>query len=542
MFSKSDDIKKIISIRSLLIYGLLVLIILLLFSHKENYFIDETWSYGLANHQNGGIISFEDGKKYDPKSLYNEYLNVQPEERFDYKNVWQNQVDDNHPPLFYALLHTFSSLFPNRFSKWYGAAINIFFGILLIYFLRKYLRSLTGNADISDLLSLAFVLTAGFWNELSFIRMYLMAMCWVTLLALCSLRILDSDHKDSLSEEVKSLPGLYISLFATATIGALTHYYVVIYDILLFCTLAIILIRRKQLIALGLSFVSELLAAIAAYLVFPGILHHLFVGDRGTESLNNLTKTASFYEQFKSFFYLLNHNFFGGLLLAMLCAGLFYTLFRKVLLPRDTERVPKSLIIPLDSRQTQRYLLNLIPCFLFFLIVCKSAPTASERYLSPIFAVFFGSFLCFLFSLFSKYCSQQNVLSLLMVFVVSLTIAGSYDDTRLAYLFKGSDQCVATAEQYADCDCLILYSAPWEVPTAYREASKYKTITMLNRRNLDQLDSLDVANNEKLILIILVEFYENPDLEILLEHYDHLTHTKKLFSTSALATTYYLTA
>ena len=72
-------------------------------------------NYNLANSSkqlnvDGGWNSPED---------FNEYLAVSPDDRFDYAQVYENQIiDASHPPLYYALVHTVCSFFPGVFSKW----------------------------------------------------------------------------------------------------------------------------------------------------------------------------------------------------------------------------------------------------------------------------------------------------------------------------------------------------------------------------------------------------------------------------------------
>ena len=66
-------------------------------------------------------------------SVYDDYMKVQNGQRFDYVNVWRNQTNDVHPPLYYALIHTICSVFPNKFSKWFAAGINVICSADTIY-------------------------------------------------------------------------------------------------------------------------------------------------------------------------------------------------------------------------------------------------------------------------------------------------------------------------------------------------------------------------------------------------------------------------
>ena len=49
--------------------------------------------------------------------------------RFNYASVYYNQIQDVHPPLFYMLVHTISSIFNNTFSKYIICAVSLPFFI-----------------------------------------------------------------------------------------------------------------------------------------------------------------------------------------------------------------------------------------------------------------------------------------------------------------------------------------------------------------------------------------------------------------------------
>ena len=95
------------ALKSIPIYLAFILIIVFLFSLKTNYFVDELWSYGLANNDDSHIMLVEAGKTYeDPEEPFLEWMTVKEGHRFDYAKVWRNQGNDNHPILYYTLLHT----------------------------------------------------------------------------------------------------------------------------------------------------------------------------------------------------------------------------------------------------------------------------------------------------------------------------------------------------------------------------------------------------------------------------------------------------
>lgn len=164
-------------------YAVFVILMIGVLMNKKNFHVDEIYSYGLSNLIGGPALSFEQGKEYQPASIpYDNYVTVAENERFQYKNVWENQRKDNHPPLFYAILHTICSFFPGTFSIWYAGVINIVFACITLYFVRKLLCFFIEDGKIRAVLTVVFIASPGILSAVSFLRMYIMAMAWVTIL------------------------------------------------------------------------------------------------------------------------------------------------------------------------------------------------------------------------------------------------------------------------------------------------------------------------------------------------------------------------
>ncbi len=157
----------------ILIYLLFAVAIIICLNGKENFHIDEIFSYGLSNYTHGIYPVFEDGVVYEPASeVLDDYVTVSSDSRFNYPNVFKNQADDVHPPLYYIILHTICSLFPGRFSIWYAGIINIVFSMVMLFFLRRIIETIMpGDMFFGMSMSLGFVLSAGILSANTFLRM-----------------------------------------------------------------------------------------------------------------------------------------------------------------------------------------------------------------------------------------------------------------------------------------------------------------------------------------------------------------------------------
>lgn len=185
---------------------------------KQGYFVDELWSYGLANSYyhphvdcNGALL-----RGWVTGNYFHDYLRVLPNQRFAYGSVIYNQVYDYHPPLFYMVLHTVSSLFPNTFSKWYALVPNmVYFAVsmLLLFVLAKRIFK---NEWLALVPVIAYGFSAGAISNVVFLRMYVLLTVWV-------LALMDLHVKWILNDRMQKKD--FLLLVLVAYLGFMTHYY-----------------------------------------------------------------------------------------------------------------------------------------------------------------------------------------------------------------------------------------------------------------------------------------------------------------------------
>lgn len=250
---------------------------------KEGYYIDELWSYGLSNgyytpflHQKGDYMN-----NWHQSEFYGDYLAVRPVEVFSYGSVYDNQVKDVHPPLYYMILHTVCSWFPGRFSKWFGLPVNLLFycgSILLLY---KISGQILGKKNHVRLIPPFFYgLSMGAVATLIYIRMYMLLTFWALLFVFLAFYLM--------KEEVNNKRILILSAIgATVTAGFLTQYY---FAVFVFFFSAAYMIRyimfHKWRRAVEYAFV--VCAGVAGgILIFPASLRHIFLGQQGRRAFAN---------------------------------------------------------------------------------------------------------------------------------------------------------------------------------------------------------------------------------------------------------------
>lgn len=241
---------------------------------KEGVHSDEIWSYGLANGYYQPHIYLQDGVFIDDATAddyihfnewstgdgYRDYITVQPGEHFAYASVWHNQALDHHPPLYYLLLHTICSLFPNQFSFWYAYALSAVGLIGTQIFLYLLVKTVSRQRAVALLACAFYGFGTGALCTFIFLRQYhLLTMLGVGF-TWCSARYCRSLDKRLLR------PLLPTVLFAFLMF--LTHYTAIAYVgvfTALFCLYMLWKRRFRAMFAYGGSILAALIAFFGIY-------------------------------------------------------------------------------------------------------------------------------------------------------------------------------------------------------------------------------------------------------------------------------------
>ena len=87
-------------------------VLLMIFTdmRKVQYHEDEIMTFLLSNNETGEKILPPFGKQFDYAKSFDEGMTVAEGQQFQYKQVFMNQMNDVHPPLYYLIMHTILSL------------------------------------------------------------------------------------------------------------------------------------------------------------------------------------------------------------------------------------------------------------------------------------------------------------------------------------------------------------------------------------------------------------------------------------------------
>ena len=523
------------------LYVVFAILLIITISNKADMFMDEVYSYGLANHVYSGTgpsrMEPIEGVTYSPaENAYLEYMTAQEDGRFNYKNVWKNQSNDVHPPLYYALLHTICSLFPGTYSAWYAGVINIIFALLTLWAVRKLVEILIGDNRVKAIISLSFIATAGILDSFAQFRMYVMAMFWVTLLAYLFVKgIRDAYTK-----------GWYLAVFLVSVCGALTHYYVIVWLFFLSCFWGGYMLYNRQWKSLLAFCADMLLAGGITIAIFPAMLIHIF----GVKNYSPTTVDMldfSFFEyiiRLIKFCRMIDLDIFAGTLIYILIAILFCTLiflkyhisFRKDMKTVITNLGKKGK----DKEQFFCWFLLIISCICYFILVGRIAKYNLERYMYPIYAICFVIGACCIWYIvitLSKkvYCLQVFGMVMLML-VINSWIVCTWNN-----LYLSGKESIETAKEYSDKECFFVYPEGKGnyLHSSFYEIRNYDEITFITEENLELLDNLSVKDKLDFVVYITKNCDEESVLKTILNTC-HLVDEYEQISDYESAYGYYL--
>lgn len=471
-------------IKGLYAYILLVALMILVINAKESYHMDEIYTYGLSNNIGDGFMSPKEAPyTYEPAvKMYTEYMIVEEGENFELEHVWNNQEDDVHPPLYYMLIYLVSFMMKGRFSRWIAGSINIVFMILTFWIFHKMLKLYEVKNTV--LCELFFVLNPALLNAVTFFRMYVVAMFEVTLLTYLILKYRKNENRI-----------FYVLLGITSILGALTHYYVIVYLFFLSICYGIYLIIKKKWDKVIKYILTMGVAGTISYLIFPAMITHMFGGTgRSGESIENLQENfSSYFVRLKAFWRIVDKEIFGGFLLITITAVLIIF----VLKYGKKDKVQITDIF-------WEVWIGLIPAVLYFFLVAKIAVYNADRYIMPIFVIFILYFLVAVQWLFKTLCvANKKIYTFMSIMVCAVLISCAWNNARWPYLYQDSKAFYIKMESFSDAPGLYITDEKWKVPTNFMDVISLNSITYFGT-DIGKLESMEeLKKSEEFILYII---------------------------------------
>lgn len=432
---------------------------------KQDLYVDGYYTFELSNsHGFSGIF----GSSITPQDYAHDYFSAAGRGRLNYPLVWQNQVGDVHPPFYYLIIHTLCAVLAPGFafpaSVWLAMGVNIAFALGSTLLVFAIVRRLTGRAAPAFTAAALAAFSPVMIEHVTFIRMYTMAGFWVLLAVWWHVKSWDKPLG----------PRAVLPLLLCTAAGILTHYYVLIY--LFFAALWFgvrLLLRRRWRDAAW--YAGGMLGGVGlSVLVFPGMLYHIFAGERGTQAVGNLTEsslTARLFGPAGMLGQLNKFMFCGGIaivfiLLALLGGG--------YLITRITARRPLGLDRP--------ELMLLAVSAAYFVLITKIEADTYLRYLYILCLPLLGVLVALLWRFcryFGRLVARERLggaLACLLAAAFGVAEVAATGPQTFSYLYPETAQAQAQIEADGARELVWMGGSPWKTMQLYRAMEPMDTL------------------------------------------------------------------
>ena len=249
-------------------------------TEKKSYHIDEIYTYILSNSYDANRISHDTKAmtSWNAGAYFDKFVEVEAGERFAYGSVKYNNSLDAHPPLYYYLIHTVSSLFPGSFTKWVGLGLNflLFVGIQIVLYL--LVSEVTGK-KLCGVAAVA--LNGGLASTMDmmlFTRMYALLTFFAVLLVYVHYHLYLAPQKKR----------LYLLAAVITFLGVYTQYYFAFLAFFVAVACCLWLLKNREFKLLVMYALLMLAAVALVFLLYPAAVTQI----TGSET-NNIGNEVS---------------------------------------------------------------------------------------------------------------------------------------------------------------------------------------------------------------------------------------------------------
>lgn len=434
----------------------------------------------LQNRGSSKLLSYQADVYEEPvwitREQFHEYITVGERDAFNYLSVYFNVKDDNHPPLYFMLVHTMSSIFRDRISPWMGCVYNLAAVLGCCVLLFAIGRLLAAYRLVEERTGESWGLCSALlygcsWGAIAttlFIRMYGV----MTFLCMLTLYLHLQKWLGGRTQTGKALPEKDFTkknklLILVTAMGFWTQYFFLFYCMLLALVTVAALLRggRKKE---ALCYIrSMVIAALTGVGVYPFGVKHILTSGRGVEAIGNLMSgLAGYGERLLSFGRIVLERTFGQKALGPAVAALLAAV-GVILLIRDrrgadsgqkadTAHNRQNMDLAEADRKARRTLWWMLafPPMGYFLLAAKMSPYMVDRYIMPVFPFAAMAFAGLLVCLLGRLKTRGMSIPLYAILLLSCINVFTYDKE---YLYNGYGLQMEMTERYADLPCICVY-------------------------------------------------------------------------------------
>ncbi len=449
---------------------------------KIGFHEDEGYTLCSSVNPNNGLMSAYDSEK-DPvwrtKDYVKNFMSLTPNNYLNFKALYVNQAYDNHPPVFYTLVHFSSILFSGEFNKYVVFVVNIIAFILSCFVVKNILKLLNKEHLTFGALIL-YGLSMGTISMVIFQRMYMLLTFFILLYFYLTLKLYKNDF--ILDKKLK------IQLGVTTILGFLTQYFFAIYAFFIFAIMIIEMLRQKKdKKTIATYIVCHIIYGALGILLFVPCIKHLLFSDRGLTNLGNSGYIAHLFTYLKHLAYAFTINNNSTILmlsiLSIFVIGFVYTCIK--------------------SKEKFILFITFIPSIFYFFISVKMTSFQELRYIMPVIP-FVVLTLFFILDNLVKFKYKGIVFAVIsIVLVVNGMIC-----SKPKFLYENYQNCLDIAQENKDKSFVYVYDNFFNHMQSIPEMMIYEKTLIFNYNN-DELRCIvdDESLNKEGSFILSIKAY-----------------------------------
>lgn len=489
----------------ILITIILMCIVMIFFqSQKVGFHEDEGFTISSSVNQDNGLmyaydvhdLNTKEPPQWRSKEYVTEYVTLSKDNYLNMTSVYLNQAHDNHPPIFYMLVHISAMLFGGKFSIYSVFAVNIIAFVLSCFVIKNILK-IMDKENITIPTLLLYGLCMGTISMVIYQRMYMVLTLFILLYFYYNAKIYMNDFKIEKVDIVK--------LGVITILGFLTQYFFAVYAVGIFIMMIIKMVKEKKTDNLKKYIVSHVVYAILGIALFPPCIYHLLFTSRGVKNLANHNYFANFAKYIEYVKYAFSTK--GSTILLFI---LLIFLFARIARMRENNK--ERFIVLLAS----------IPTAIFFLVTVKMTSFQELRYIMPIIPFMAITLYIVLDTLIDIKYKEVIFVVISMFFAIT-----GFIFSEPKFLYKNYKEIMDVAEKNKNKSFVYVYDNCFNHMQSIPEMMTYEKTLIVNydKGELQYVLNDGSLNNESSYILSIKSYMDN---EKILEEIKSKTEFKNI--------------
>lgn len=483
MLKNKENIRKIFVV---ILIAVMSGIIFFYQTKKVGFHEDEAYTLCSAVNPNDGLMAAYDDWAASPVWRTKEYvknaMTLTPNNILNFKALYMNQAYDNHPPIFYTLVHFSSLLFGGQFNIYTVFVVNIIAFIFSCLIITKILKLLDKEHLIIPAL-IFYGLSMGTISMVIYQRMYMLLTLFIMLYFYLSLKL----YKNDFVMDRK----FTIQLGITTILGFLTQYFFAFYAFFIFVIMLIQMIKKKKDRKIIRKYiVSHIIYGALGILIFVPCIKHLLFSDRGLSNLGNSNYWEHMLNYIKHLGYAFTINNANNIL--MFSILILFAISTIALIIKSKEK-----FIPI---------ITIVPSFLYFFIAVKMTSFQELRYIMAVIPFIILT----VFFILDEFINIKYK-EILFIAISIILILPCFIFSKPKFLYENYENALNIANENSEKSFVYVYDNIFNHMQSVPEMMIYEKTLIINY-NKDELKCAyndDSLNSEGSFILAIKSYMDN---------------------------------